>query len=117
MLKAIQIKSTARLDEDAPALANPAIARCVQVWKSAFDESAAQGKSKFDAGQDATLAYCAALPPLAGDQNISDFIACVGYAMAIEIISPIKAPELLLVARIARAAISKEPRKTARAAA
>ncbi len=112
MIKAIQLATAARLEADgSPALANPAVARCVEIWKSTRLESLANGKSEFYSGRDAALAYCAALPPLYGQQNISNFIACVGYAIAIQILPEDKAANLLSAARIASSTSSKESKK------
>jgi hypothetical protein len=111
MIKAIRLAAVAQLeDKDSPALINSTVAHCVSVWTSTREESLADGKSKFDAGRDAALAYCAAMPPLSGHQNISDFIACVGYSMAIGIIQEERATNLLNAARIAHSTSPKEKR-------
>ncbi len=117
MIRAIQLETAARLEKDSPALTNPAVAHCVEVWKSARQESLANGKDKYYAGRDAVLAYCAALPPLSGDQNISDFIACVGYGMAIEIFPETRGLNLLHAARVAHGTTPKETKKPKSAAA
>jgi hypothetical protein len=120
MIKAIRLATAARLEEgDAPALNNPAVAHCVEVWKTARQESLASGKPEYKAEKDAANAYCAAMPPLSGHQNISDFIACVGYSLAIEIISEDKAAMLLTAARTAHSTVPKdlkEPKKQPAAA-
>src|SRR5271156_5546610 len=109
MIKAIRLATAASLEEkDAPALSNPAVSRCVELWKNTREESRANGKTEYDAGKDAVLAYCAALPPLSGPQNISDFIACVGYAMAIQIMQEERGAKLIYAARIAHSSAPKE---------
>jgi len=112
MIKAIRLATVAHLEEkDSPALINPAVAHCVEVWISTRQESLENGKSEYNAGKDAALAYCAAMPPLSGAQNISDFIACVGYSLAIEIMPEARGANLLSAARIAHSTNPKETRK------
>jgi hypothetical protein len=109
MIKAIRLATVAHLeDKDSPALINSAVAHCVSVWASARLESMEDGKSEFSADNDAALAYCAAMPPLCGQHNISDFIACVGYSMSIGILREDKATRLLNAARIAHTTRPKE---------
>jgi hypothetical protein len=112
MIKAIRPATAANLEEeDAPVLNNPAVAHCAEVWKTTRQQSLANGKPEYKALQDAALAYCAAMPLLSGHQNISDFIACVGYSLAIEIISKDRAATLLSAARIAHSTTMKEPKE------
>ena len=112
MIKAIRLATAAHLeDRDSPALINSAVAHCVSVWTNTREESLANGKAEHIAKHDATLAYCAAMPALYGHQNISDFVACVGYSMAIGILMEDKARNLLNAARIAYGASPKESRK------
>jgi hypothetical protein len=117
MIKAIRLPAAARLEEkDSPALNNLAVARCVEVWKTTRQESLANGKSEYCAATDAALAYCAAMPPLSGHQNISDFIACVGYSIAIDLIPKERGTNLLYAARVALSTLPKETKKQPNAA-
>jgi len=112
MLKAIRLSTAGRLDEkDCPALLNPAVAHCVEVWTTTRKESLANGESDYGAGADAAMAYRAAMPPLICHQNIVDFIACVGYCMALEMIPEEKAANLIYAARTAFSMAPKEPKE------
>jgi hypothetical protein len=112
MIKAIRLSTAGRLEEkDSPALLNPAVAHCVEVWKTTRQQSLANGESDYGAGSDAALAYRAAMPPLTGHQNIVDFIACVAYCMALEMIPEEKATSLLYAARTAFSIAPKEPQE------
>ncbi len=115
MLKAINPAPAEPINENAsPALNNPAVSRCFEVWKTARQESMAKGKTEYSAEKVAALAYCAAMPLLSGYQNISDFIACVGFCMALEMIPEEKAAVLLSAARIAHSTTAKEPKQAKR---
>jgi hypothetical protein len=106
VIKAIQPSNAKRLEQDScPALENPAVTHCVEAWKSTHKESLASGKIEFYAGVDAAKAYRGAMPPLSGHQNVCDFIACVGYALAVEIIPEDAAGKLLYSAQVALSAV------------
>jgi hypothetical protein len=106
MIKAIPPSKAARLEHDScPALENSAVTYCVEAWKTALKESLANGKIEFYAGLDAAKAYRGAMPPLSGHRNICDFIACVGYALAVEIIPEDAGGKLLYSAQVALSAV------------
>ena len=83
------------------AATNPAVARCVCAWIRANKAERAKGKDKYDAKRAANRAYLDALPPLSGDENISDFIACVTQAMIADIILESSGTKLLYAAQVA----------------
>jgi hypothetical protein len=83
------------------AAANPAVARCLDARARANKAERAKGKSKCDASNEADQAYCDAMPPLSGSENISDYIACVAHAMTAQIISPFMSTKLLYAAQVA----------------
>ena len=70
---------------------NQALERCVQAWQRTFDLASIDpdddslappdDDSTLFANQQASLAFRDAMPPLAGYENIRDFIACTTYAM------------------------------------
>jgi len=118
MIKAIQLPTALRLEEaSSPALKDPAVTRCIEVWKSTREESLANGKSQFYSGKDAASAYCAAMPPLTGYQNICDFIACVGYGLVIDIIREDRATKFLYAAQTALNSVSQQPNSQKRGVA
>ena len=57
------------------------------------------------------IAYCAAMPKLSGATNIRDFIACVTYAMALDILPGNEGTRLLYAAQVAHMALTKRPKK------
>jgi hypothetical protein len=93
-----------------PALQNPAIAHCHQVWTSAFARIHKRERNEFLAANSAAERFQASMPPLSGHQNIVDFIACVGYGMAVGAIVENEGTKLLYAAQIALIAIPKLPK-------
>jgi hypothetical protein len=83
------------------AATNPAVARCVCAWISVNKAERAKGKDKYDASKAADRAYLDAMPPLSGDENIRDFIACVTQAMLADIILESSGSKLLYAAQVA----------------
>ena len=88
-------------NEPIAASANPAVARCLDAWERANKAERARGKSKSEASSEADHAYLRALPPLAGQENIRDFIACVTHALTAQIISPFMSTKFLYAAQVA----------------
>jgi hypothetical protein len=90
---------------------NPAIAHCMNVWKTAYQEGMAIRKEKLYANLYAGQAYRSALPPLTSLQNIRDFVACVAHGMLIGAIADRSATKLLYAAKVALATIITCPRR------
>lgn len=102
MTEAIQtIPAPCEADEPIAAIANPAVARCLKAWARANKAERAKGKNKSDASYEANRAYLNAMPPLSGNENIRDFIACVTYAMIDTIILADEGTKLLYAAQVA----------------
>jgi hypothetical protein len=80
---------------------NPAVARCVNAWVRVHKAERAKGKDKYGARSAANSAYLDALPPLSGDENIGDFIACVTHAMIADIILESSGAKYLYAAQVA----------------
>lgn len=101
-----------------PCLPNPAVDRCAKAWERAYENivtnASRQDKSAEDmedlAREEAELAFRNALPPLSGEDNIRDFIACVGYALVREILLPIVCTEYFNAAKVALSA-ARAPRR------
>jgi hypothetical protein len=83
------------------AATNPGVARCVCAWIRVNKAERAKGRSKFEASCAADQAYRDAMPPLSGDENIRDFIACVTHAMLNNIILDNSGSKLLYAAQVA----------------
>jgi hypothetical protein len=102
MIEAIQtIPAPSEANEPIAASANPAVARCLDAWARANKAERAKGKNKSEASIDADRAYRDAMPPLSGQENIGDFIACVSYAMIIGAIRDDLGTKLLYAAQVA----------------
>jgi hypothetical protein len=84
-----------------PAMANPAVARCCQIWQTVFRSELAQGEHEVLAARSAGDAYRGALPSLTGAQNIRDFIACVAHGLLLQAIDDKSGGKLLYAAQVA----------------
>ncbi len=97
-----------------PKLSRAAIKRCCAAWQRAYN-AALEGTDKDStdkifARHDAGPAYCKAMPPLAGYENIRDFIACAAHGILIEAIPQKRANQLLYAAQVALASLNYEPK-------
>jgi hypothetical protein len=96
-----------------------AIKRCCAAWKRAY-VAYMKGKdgsstTRIFAAHDAGPAFCKAMPPLLGYENIRDFIACAAHGILINAISEKRANQLLYAAQVALVALNckPKPRKSA----
>ena len=82
---------------------NPAIAQCSEAWRSAFDAALVDlpNDGAITAQQLADQAFRSALPPLAGQQNIRDFVACVTHGIVNDILTADEGQRLLYAAQVA----------------
>jgi hypothetical protein len=62
------------------------------------------------AAKDASVAYCNAMPMLAGQDGVRDFLACVAHGILIGAIPKEKSGHLLAAARVTLAASQRERR-------
>jgi hypothetical protein len=90
--------------EDRPAFENTAVAYCCEVWESTRRQALNEGKSLVLARVAAHKAFQKALPPLAGLENIRNFIACVAHGMLIGAILSPDGARLLYAAQVAKSA-------------
>lgn len=96
-----------------PSLSNPAVANCAKAWERTYKRILSavpdEGKDVDDwehfAREKAEAAFRNALPPLCGEDNIRDFIACVAYALVNEIILPIVCTDYMEAAKVALSAL------------
>jgi hypothetical protein len=65
-----------------PALKNPSIAYCHLACERGYRVGMKATKSRMLARKFAREAFCQALPPLSGLENIGNFLACVAFALA-----------------------------------
>ena len=102
MTEAIQtIPAPSETIKPIAASANPGVARCLNAWNHAYNVERAKGKNKSEARCEANDAFRDAMPPLAGTENIRDFIACVTHAMIVHIFADDTATRLLYAAQVA----------------
>jgi len=100
-----------------PALVNPAVAHCQDVWLRVHEVAIKMQKFKDVAERQAAQAYRRAMPPLSGYQNACDFIACVGFAMLMNIIPETSAGKLLYAAQVVLSSATRPPKTPAERAA
>lgn len=111
MFKAIKPSTTPRLEEEPSSVPqSPALIHCAAAWERTRQQFLASGNSEYRAGTHAAKAYCAAMPPLSGYENICDFIACVGHGLTAGIIEEDQVGKFLFAARVALKAESLRPR-------
>ena len=101
----------------AAAPANASVARCCNAWTRARQEILAAGGSRILALIEARRAYSEAMPPLAGSQNIRDFVACVAHGMLKNVFPETSATKLLYAAQVAYNTLPKASSRTKRQAA
>ena len=92
--------------------ASSAIARCVEAYFNAWNVEKPTVRDEATAILNARKAYRSALPPLAGHENIRDFIACVAHAMLLRAIDNDDASKLLYAApgcRLSAARVQTAP--------
>jgi hypothetical protein len=90
---------------------NFVVDKCDNEFGIAAAQAVEEGKSLETAKQVGRIAFCASLPRLSGASNIRDFIACVTYAMALDIIPSAEGVRLLYAAKVAHTALTKRPNK------
>jgi hypothetical protein len=105
----LAIFRTIRPEDGSPIQQNPAVVRCYEAWEIAYKDHASRRNTGYSCDSIAAVAFCRAMPPLSGYQNICDFIACVGYAMLNQVISENSAGKLLYAAQIALGTVSRKP--------
>jgi len=92
-------------------LPNLIVGQCDQKFEEAANQALKDGKSDKAALRAGKMAYCAAMPKLSGAGNIRDFIACVAYAMSLELIPGNEATRLLYAAQVAHQAFKERSLK------
>jgi hypothetical protein len=87
--------------EFCPALKNSAVAHCWEARELVYRLTLKRKKARVIALLNASEAYCRAMPPLVGYENICNFIACVGYGMVVNAILESSGTKLLYAAQVA----------------
>jgi hypothetical protein len=80
------------------------IDRCIKAHNKARSDAYARTQNRFTARDAGASAYCNAMPPLIGAENIRDFIACVAQGLLIGAVENKDAGKLLYAAQVASSA-------------
>jgi hypothetical protein len=89
---------------------NAAVHSCIRAWQRAYSKEFARIKDDYKAEKAARKAFRRAMPPLAGYENIRDFIACVTYALVNELMPENDVANYLDAAKIAAGIQRQEPK-------
>jgi hypothetical protein len=98
------IPATSAANEPTADQENPAVARCMNSWTSAYK---ANNKNEYEASKAAALAYRNAMPRLFGYENICNFIACVAQGILIGAIDRKDSTKLLYAAQVALSSVHR----------
>jgi len=90
-------------------ITNPAVLRCNQAARRAYELELAKSTDKSKANCAARDAYHTAMPHLSGPQNIQDFVACVADAVLRGFLYERESSRLLYAAQVAVGALPREP--------
>lgn len=90
---------------------NEAVALCFESYCLALAETEEREWSRVKSLRLAANVYRRALPPLAGREDIRDFIACVTHAMLMKIFEPEEVSRLLYAAQVAQSCAGREQAK------
>jgi len=93
-----------------PSSGNPAIAQCCKAYADVLKLAPSKGRVDFETVSRAEKAYREAMPPLSGNENIRDFLACLAHGMLIGAISLTDGTRLTYVAQVAYSARHIEPK-------
>ena len=93
---------------------NLAVDVCDRMFAHATEQALREGKSAQLAKHMGKIAYCGVMPKLSGATNIRDFIACVTYAMALDILPGNEGTRLLYAAQVAHAAHTNRRKKSSK---
>ena len=96
------------VSEPVAARENPAVAHCMSAWARAYKIAEKAGRSDIYNSHESGIAYRHALPPLTGEENICNFIACVAQGMLIGAIDGPDGARLLYAAQVAHTTLSKK---------
>lgn len=83
-----------------PGTGNAAVDRCLAACAEARQKAKASGRSNY-ADKDGKAAYLRAMPPLAGPENVANFIACVMRGSIEDIIYAFEINSFLYAAQVA----------------
>ncbi len=103
---------TAKARLGGAAAQHPAIVNCAIAYSSAYLQGIINEEIYFGNCADADAAWMAAVPPLADQNSISDYIACIAYSIGTGICSPERGTRLLYAAQIFRSTLATAERRS-----
>lgn len=106
------IGGTVRTRLGGAASQHPAIVTCAIAYCSAYLEAIIHDDFTFGVSADADAAWMAAVPPLVDQDSISDYIACVAFAIGTGICSPEIGTRMLYAAQIFRSMMATAERRS-----
>ena len=116
MTKSCNPSASAAAEPESQALERPsdnaAIHRCLRAWQRAYAKKFNECEDEYDAEKEGLKAFSRAMPPLAGYENVRDFIACVTYASLNDLMRHDDAEHYLEAAKVALGALRHEPKRT-----
>ena len=80
---------------------NPAVRKCSRAFLLLYARARARGDSDAEAESQGRRAYRLSMPPLTGNRNVRNFIACATHGMLIGAIDVKEATRLLYAAQVA----------------
>ncbi|MGA7342980.1 MAG: hypothetical protein WBX18_20430 [Terracidiphilus sp.] len=89
-----------------------ALRRCRAAWRRAYNDYMKNSRTdnEFIAADEASKAYCGAMPLLAGLDGIRDFIACAAYGILIGAIPANRSGQILYAAQVAFSTLPRDPK-------
>lgn len=113
-LSLVKLQPVPAIDSDSKQ-SQAAVRRCCAAWKRAYEAylrgTDRSNRTRIFAAHEAGPAYCRAMPPLAGYENIRDFIACAAHGILINAIPEKRANQLLYAAQIALTSLHCDPKQ------
>ena len=107
----------APLPPGAPPSSQAALRKCRSAWQRAFNaylrdecEPDPDSVDRMLAAKEAAVAYCNAMPSLAGPDGIRDFITCAAFGILIGAIPAERSGQVLYAAQVALAALPSDRR-------
>lgn len=90
---------------------NADVERCIQAWNRAYKKASEDnGTTQYQCEKAANKVFLNTMPPLAGRENIRNFIACVAQAAIMNVVYGKELTQLLYAAQVAIGANGREPK-------
>ena len=96
-----------------PSHDNPAVACCIKAWKLSYCDAVLKGRSTAFAKERARVSFRLAMPPLAGEDDLHDFVACVTFGMLFGVISTAEGAKFLYAVQVTNSIVREAHRHQA----